>query len=123
MRWPHLGRLALWRGWASGPDTLPEPDALPTVLFAIYDLRNCAGQCDDECYDAEGPECGGCICGGRNHGVGKRQAISNTFNYGLQWLDRAVVANPSINAANILPDERALALMEDKPTPPPRGDG
>jgi hypothetical protein len=123
MRWLRLPRLALWRGWTSAPDILPEPDTLPAVLFAVYDATTCVGQCDDECYDAEERECGGCICGGRNHGVGKRKAISNTSKYALQWLDRAIVANPSIVDANILPDEQALALVGHRPTPPPRGDG
>jgi len=34
------------------------------------------GRCDHLCYNGHGPRCK-CICGGRNHGVGKNQAIRN----------------------------------------------
>lgn len=30
--------------------------------------------CNEECYDAQGGNCS-CICGGRNHGIGLRQAL------------------------------------------------
>ncbi|MDD3151233.1 MAG: hypothetical protein PHV68_10450 [Candidatus Gastranaerophilales bacterium] len=36
------------------------------------------GRCDANCYDAKHPHCD-CICGGKNHGVGKKQAMENTF--------------------------------------------
>ena len=82
-----------------------------TTLMAVYDSDSCVGRCDAECYDATEPGCG-CICGGLNHGAGEQQAISNTLKSAYEWLDQAIVANPSILAANIMPDARALALTE-----------
>jgi len=82
-----------------------------TTLMAVYDADSCVGQCDAECYDATVPGCG-CICGGRNHGAGLPQAIRNTLEHWGQWLDRAIEANPSISAANVMPAARALALVE-----------
>jgi len=82
-----------------------------TTLMAVYDADSCAGQCDAECYDATKPGCG-CICGGRNHGAGKKRAVRNTRKYADQWLDRAIEANSSILAASIMPDAQALARME-----------
>ena len=34
-------------------------------------------RCDARCYDAKGPHCD-CICGGKNHGAGLKQAQENT---------------------------------------------
>jgi hypothetical protein len=34
-------------------------------------------RCDAHCYNAKQPKCV-CVCGGKNHGVGKQQAIKNT---------------------------------------------
>jgi hypothetical protein len=87
-------------------------DEDPITLIAVYDADSCVGRCDAGCYDAPGPECD-CICGGASHGTGKQQAISNTLKHAYQWLDRAIEADPSILAANILPDAAALALMEE----------
>ena len=38
---------------------------------------SCQRSCDARCYDAKCDHCV-CICGGRNHGVGFRQANENT---------------------------------------------
>jgi hypothetical protein len=45
--------------------------------MAIYNSDGCVGRCDANCHDATTPICT-CICGGRNHGVGLKQAIDNT---------------------------------------------
>ena len=71
------------------------------TLIAVYDSDSCADRCGIECYDAAGPGCA-CICGGMNHGAGRQQAISNTLKYAYQWLDSAIMANPSILAADIM---------------------
>jgi hypothetical protein len=47
-----------------------------TTLIAVYKSDGCVGRCDAKCYDAAGPSCD-CICGGRNHGVGRSQAVQN----------------------------------------------
>ncbi|MBA7637589.1 hypothetical protein ES703_45235 [subsurface metagenome] len=46
------------------------------------------GRCDQRCYNAKGPKCN-CICGGINHGKGKKQAIDNTVKNRdslIEWL-------------------------------------
>jgi hypothetical protein len=48
-----------------------------TTLIAVYDSDGCVGRCDAKCYEATDPDCD-CICGGRNHGVGRAQAVENT---------------------------------------------
>lgn len=35
--------------------------------------------CDVKCYDAQEPACD-CVCGGKNHGVGLKQAIAFTLD-------------------------------------------
>jgi hypothetical protein len=34
------------------------------------------GRCDETCYNSKGKRCT-CICGGRNHGIGKIRAMHN----------------------------------------------
>lgn len=45
-----------------------------------------ARRCDAKCYNATHPDCD-CVCGGRNHGAGKQQAIETTRRYTLQILE------------------------------------
>lgn len=46
-------------------------------MIAVYDSRGCVGRCDATCHAARaGSKCV-CICGGRNHGAGLRQALAN----------------------------------------------
>jgi hypothetical protein len=47
------------------------------TLIYVGNSEGCVGRCDANCYEATEPECT-CICGGRNHGVGLRQALINT---------------------------------------------
>jgi hypothetical protein len=48
-----------------------------TTLIAVYNSDGCVGRCDAKCYEAADPDCD-CICGGRNHGVGRARAVENT---------------------------------------------
>jgi hypothetical protein len=48
-----------------------------TTLIAVYNSDGCVGRCDAKCYEAVDPDCD-CVCGGRNHGVGRAQAATNT---------------------------------------------
>ena len=76
--------------------------AAPRVtLLAVYDVSSCVGRCDADCYDAAGPGCE-CVCGGADHGVGRERALASTRLYAYVWLDRAILANPSIVAADIM---------------------
>jgi len=56
-----------------------------TTLIAVYNSDGCVGRCDAKCYNATNPECD-CICGGKNHGAGKQQAIENTRELAENWL-------------------------------------
>ena len=81
------------------------------VLLAVYGSDSCTGICDIRCYDATTSACA-CICGGHNHGAGRRQAVINTSEHALEWLDRAMKADPSITAADIMP---AVLLSPERP--------
>jgi hypothetical protein len=43
------------------------------------------GRCDAKCYDAQGQKCD-CCCGGRNHGVGRIEALQNTADYAQEMM-------------------------------------
>lgn len=49
------------------------------TLISQHNSDGCVGRCDAKCYNAKGRECD-CICGGKNHGVGLKQAVENTVN-------------------------------------------
>ena len=81
------------------------------ALLAVYGSDSCTGTCDVRCYDATAPACA-CICGGRNHRAGQQQAVINTSEHALEWLDRAMKADPSITASDIMP---AAPLSPERP--------
>lgn len=56
-----------------------------TTLIAIYNSDGCVGRCDAKCYDATHPDCD-CICGGLNHGAGRKRAAENTRELARQWV-------------------------------------
>jgi len=93
-----------------------------STLIAVYNSDGCQGRCDAKCYDAHEPDCD-CICGGRNHGAGKQQAIDNTREMAESWLEQArtdgqditraelavtVTHEPLFNLADAGPAERQL---------------
>lgn len=45
-------------------------------------------QCDARCYDAKTAHCD-CICGGKNHGAGKQQAMENVQKIFLPKIEAA----------------------------------
>jgi hypothetical protein len=57
------------------------------TLIAVYNSEGCVGRCDARCYDAKHSNCD-CICGGRNHGKGKTQAVENTKGLVDQWAEK-----------------------------------
>ena len=59
------------------------------TLIYVGNSNGCIGRCDAHCYDAHSPTCE-CICGGRNHGKGKDQAIANSRKHFAEIL----AANP-----------------------------
>lgn len=48
-----------------------------TTLIYVGNSEGCVGRCDAKCYDAHYPDCD-CICGGKNHSKGLKQALENT---------------------------------------------
>lgn len=48
-----------------------------TTLIAVYSSDGCEGRCNAKCYEATTPGCD-CVCGGKNHGKGRQQAVENT---------------------------------------------
>jgi hypothetical protein len=71
-----------------------------TTLISVWNSEGCVGRCDAKCYDAAEPECD-CICGGRNHGAGKQQALDNTRELAESWLDRARANGQDITHAEL----------------------
>src|SRR5260370_41145879 len=77
-----------------------------TALVAVHHVDSVALQCDVTCYSAVTSSCRGCICDGLNHGVGREQAEINTREHGWQWGNRAMAADQSIVAADVLSARR-----------------
>jgi predicted RNase H-like HicB family nuclease len=78
-----------------------------TTLIAVYNSDGCVGRCDARCYDAEWDECD-CICGGRNHGAGKQQALDNARELAGSWIERA-----RANGQDITSIEQALETAHE----------
>ncbi len=56
------------------------------TLISVYNSEGCVGRCDARCYGADrGGECD-CVCGGRNHGKGEREALENTAAHAERWV-------------------------------------
>jgi hypothetical protein len=49
---------------------------MTTLIIARKADGRLTGRCDARCYNAKHPRCT-CICGGANHGVGRKQATEN----------------------------------------------
>jgi len=58
-----------------------------TTLIAAYDSSGCIGRCGARCYNAKGDRCR-CICGGRNHAVGLKNALENSREIGPEEYDK-----------------------------------
>lgn len=52
-----------------------EKDA--NILLSVGDKYGYRS-CDGKCFDAQEPECD-CVCGGKNHGIGFKQALKFTI--------------------------------------------
>jgi hypothetical protein len=71
-----------------------------TTLVAVYNSEGCQGRCDAKCYEATEEECD-CICGGRNDGAGKEQALDNTRELAESWLEQACTNGQDITHAEL----------------------
>ena len=74
-----------------------------TTLISYQSSGGDQGRCDAKCYEAREPDCD-CICGGRNHGAGKQQAIENTREMAETWLEQAQADGRCIGRAEVLAD-------------------
>jgi hypothetical protein len=71
-----------------------------STLIAVCTSDGCEGRCDAKCYDAQQEACD-CICGGRNHGAGKQQALENTRELAESWIEQAGASGQDICRAEI----------------------
>jgi hypothetical protein len=56
-----------------------------STLLSVHGSEGLIGRCDAKCYDAKEPGCD-CVCGGKNHGAGLKQAMVNTELYSAEWI-------------------------------------
>src|SRR6266550_1059171 len=85
-----------------------------TALIAVYNSEGCVGRCGARCYAEAEPD-SDCICGGRNHGAGKEQALDNTCELAESWLERARASGQDIIFGLILAAFVAPLLAATRP--------
>jgi hypothetical protein len=71
-----------------------------TTVISYQSSGGDQGRCDARCYDAHEEECD-CICGGRNHGAGREQAIGNTRELAQSWIDQARASGQDVTAVEL----------------------
>jgi hypothetical protein len=82
-----------------------------TTLISYQSSGGDQGHCDAKCYDAIEPECT-CICGGRNHGAGKQQAIDNTRELAESWIEQARADGQYVSHVELAVDAMHQPLFE-----------
>jgi hypothetical protein len=82
-----------------------------TTLISYQSSGGDQGRCDAKCYDAHEDECD-CICGGRNHGAGKQQAIDNTRELAESWLEQARASGQDITHIELATDAMHQPLFD-----------
>ena len=88
-----------------------------TTLISYQSSGGDQGRCDAKCYEATEPECT-CICGGRNHGAGKQQAIDNTRALAESWIEHARANGQDVSHVELAVDamhEPLVALGGGQP--------
>ena len=81
-------------------DHAGDREAHMTTLISCSFSGGDRGRCDAKCYDAREPDCD-CICGGRNHGAGREQAIENTRELAQGWIEQARANGQDVSAAGL----------------------
>jgi hypothetical protein len=71
-----------------------------STMIAAYNSDGCIGRCDAKCYNATTPDCD-CICGGANHGVGRKQAQENTEALAESWMEAYRQQHSEVSHFNI----------------------
>jgi len=83
-----------------------------STLISVYNSDGCVGRCDAKCYDAKHPHCD-CVCGGKNHGAGLKQATDNTREMADSWIQNYIEAKGIQGAkGEINPDILQLRLFD-----------
>jgi len=82
-----------------------------TTLISYQSSGGDQGGCDAKCYDAQEPDCD-CICGGRNHGAGREQAIENTRELAQSWIDRARANGQDVTDVQLALDAQHEPLFD-----------
>lgn len=59
-----------------------------TTLISVVTQNGRRHQCNSRCYNARQPNCTCAVCGGVNHGVGRRRAEANTAQMAAGLLAR-----------------------------------
>lgn len=59
-----------------------------STLIEVRNSSGVVGRCDSKCYNAKEPKCV-CVCGGKSHGAGLKQAKKNTREMSEQALEKA----------------------------------
>jgi hypothetical protein len=54
-----------------------------STVLGVYTLKGCVGRCDATCYMAKHKRCH-CICGGKNHGVGRERVSTQVDHDGIE---------------------------------------
>jgi hypothetical protein len=81
-----------------------------TTLISYQSSGGDQGRCDAKCYDAAEEPCD-CICGGRNHGAGREQAIDNTRELAQSWVDRARANGQDVTGVQLALDAQHEPLF------------
>jgi len=82
-----------------------------TTLISYQSSGGDQGRCDAKCYEAHEDECD-CICGGRNHGAGKQQAIENTRELAEGWIKQARANGQDVSHVELLADAMHEPLFD-----------
>ena len=85
-----------------------------TTLISYQSSGGDQGRCDAKCYGATEPDCT-CICGGRNHGAGRQQAIENTRELAQGWIDQARANGQDITHVELTVDAMHEPLFGREP--------
>ncbi len=82
------------------------------TLISYHSSGGDEGRCDAKCYNAKHPQCD-CICGGRNHGAGQKQAEANTQELFEEWMEDWQTKHPDHTIT--IPDEiRQLPMFKEQ---------
>ena len=83
-----------------------------TTLIAVYNSDGLVGRCDAKCHEASEPDCD-CVCGGMNHGAGRKKAAENTAKHGREMINAWRKEHPDTTSAYLQPMQLAMKALLD----------